>query len=94
MGRRERWGGEMSLEDAVHRLANAVGMQEQTAVKEIIRQRDSALSDFANMKSRSEMYQRWYEDKKRDCEHLGRVIASLRGVVTKMKRARAQEPTA
>ena len=80
----------MSMEDAIHRLANAIGMAgEQSAVAEIIRQRDAALKDAAYQKSQKEMYDRWNDEKRQENARLGRVISALRGTITRMKRKRA-----
>jgi hypothetical protein len=78
----------MSLEDQIGRLANAVAMQEQnSAVAEIIRQRDDANSR-ANVSAREAAY---YCDRRDDVykklEAEKRRSAALRGVITRMKKA-------
>lgn len=75
----------MSLEDAVQRLANAVAMHDDTAVKEIIRQRDNALARLAGAESSGSRYEKWYEQEKTENVRLGRVISALRGAITRMK---------
>lgn len=47
----------MSLENEVARLANAVAMHEDVAVREIIRQRDDALKQAYKWKSDAEYLQ-------------------------------------
>lgn len=76
----------MSLEDAVHRLANAVGMHEDTAAKEIIRQRDDWQKSYNNMKNDRD-YQKERADRHfNNLQTANRRIASLQGVITRMKR--------
>ena len=79
----------MSLEDAVNRLANAVAMKDDVAVKEIIRQRDAALRDAEHWKT---MHR--YENERADlhCNTVTKLnwkVRTLLGVITKLKRKRA-----
>lgn len=76
----------MSLEDAVHRLANAIGAADTSAaVKEIIRQRDEALE----MARRHEANFKWADGKKdelyRRLETEYRRVRSLRAHIKKLK---------
>ena len=76
-----REGSGMSLEDAVNRLTEAVQMQNNrndAAVAEIIRQRDA----WKKQSERDSTGAKYYLKMK----HEQRVNASLRGVITRMKR--------
>ena len=79
----------MSLEDALNRVANAIGMHDDIAVKEIIRQRDDAQSKLSAMtRNRDDEWERrtvWYER----CQKANRSVAALKGVITRMKRQQA-----
>jgi hypothetical protein len=77
----------MSLENAVQRLACAVE-QGNPAVAEIIRQRDYWKAEAETQRSQKERYEKWYRDRGEENVRLGRVIYSLRGVITRMKRQR------
>lgn len=78
----------MSLEDAVQRLVNVLGTQEpNAAVREIIRQRDEAQQNFAAARRSAETYERYYLECDARYAKLNRVVSSLRGVITRMKRA-------
>jgi hypothetical protein len=75
----------VSLEDAVHRLANVISTQTNEAVAEIIRQRD-AWQERAQELERT----RDYLSKRRDelfdeGRAKDRKIIALRGVITRMK---------
>lgn len=76
----------MSLESAIERLAAAT--ENNVAVREIIRQRDKWQSAHDAEKRRAQMYEQWYDNKRDETERLRRLIAALRGVITRMKRAR------
>ena len=79
----------MALEDQVYRLALAVEKQgDAAAVREIIRQRDQALADLESVKRQRDMYSRWSDEKSDTTARLGRRIAALQGVITRMKRQR------
>jgi hypothetical protein len=76
----------MSLESAVERLAYAVEDQAQnSAVAEIIRQRDAALKERDRWKSDAEYYQKGRDERYTQLEHERRVSAALRGVITRMR---------
>ena len=82
----------MALEDQVYRLALAVEKQgDAAAVREIIRQRDQALADLESVKRQRDMYSRWSDEKSDTTARLGRRIAALQGVITRMKRQRVGE---
>ena len=80
----------MSLEDAVHRLANAVGMHEDVAVREIIRERDEARGRLASMTNDRDGWKRWHDDEQVEKLKLQRKVSSLRGVITRIKRKAEQ----
>lgn len=80
----------MSLEDQITRLTNVISMsQEGSAVAEIIRQRDAAQKWAKQCESDAEYY------RQRSSEHYNKRIkverqcAALRGVITRMKKARS-----
>lgn len=76
----------MSLEDAVQRLANAVGMHDDTAVREIIKQRDDWQKSYNTMKNDRD-YQKERADRHfNNLQTANHRIASLQGVITRMKR--------
>jgi hypothetical protein len=80
----------MALEDAVARLASAIERSQSNAVvAEIIRQRDQWQKLAEERGRRGDMYQSWYHDKSVANQRLGRVIAALRGTITRMKRKAA-----
>ena len=76
----------MSLEDQVAQLANAIGMHEDVAVREIIRQRDAAQREADSLKSRCERLVKYNDDADTRNWKQERRIAALRGVITRMKR--------
>lgn len=76
----------MSLEDQVARLANAVAMHDDVAVREIIRQRDKAFSDLSAMTSNRDYYERLTTSHSSRREALERRNVALRGVITRMKK--------
>lgn len=75
----------MSLEDAVHRLANVIGTQTNEAVSEIIRQRDSAQKRAQQLERERDYYSRRKDELYEKCHTKDRQIAALRGVITRMK---------
>lgn len=76
----------MSLEDAVHRLANVIGTQTNAAVAEIIRQRDVFQKRAEQLERDSEFYRKRRDDLYDQGQHKGRQIAALRGVIKRMKK--------
>jgi len=76
----------MSLEDQVARLANAVAMHDDVAVREIIRQRDEATKNAAYWRDRWGRADKWNDEQSKMRYQLERKNAALRGVITKMRK--------
>ena len=84
-----REGSGMSLEDAVNRLTEAVQMQNNrndAAVAEIIRQRDAWKKQSERDSTGAKYYLNGRNEYYNRMKHEQRVNASLRGVITRMKR--------
>lgn len=81
----------MSLEDAVDRLANAVGVQENVAVKEIIRQRDEAIEQRDRWKRDADFYCKRRDELFAENQRLQRQYAGLRGAFKRMKKVRVSQ---
>ena len=79
----------MALEDAINRLANVIGMsQEGTAVAEIIRERNEALKEREKAKGNADYYRNERDKFRERVYGANRRISALKGVITKMKKAR------
>ena len=76
----------MSLEDQVARLANAIGMHDDEAIKEIIRQRDDAYKQRDRWKRDADFYQKWSDENFAALQRDNRRVNALKGVITKMKK--------
>lgn len=77
----------MSMEEALLRLSRAIDSQgEATAVREIIRQRDEAQRQLADMTTKRDFWQAQSADNNRRGQAKDRRIAALQGVITRMKR--------
>lgn len=79
----------MSLENEVARLANAVAMHEDVAVREIIRQRDDALKQADKWKRDADFYMNNRDSYYKSLEAERRRNAALRGVITKMRKEKS-----
>lgn len=81
----------MALEDAIRELARAVATNEEgRAVAEIIRQRDTWQKESDRLRTDRDYWKMRKEEIEKDNLRMGRVISSLRGVITRMKK-KAQE---
>ena len=79
----------MALEDAINRLANVIGMsQEGTAVAEIIRERNEAYAQRDRWKKDADFYEQRRNESSAKLRTANRRISALKGVITKMKKAR------
>lgn len=79
----------MAIEDAINRLAEAVLRNQQgAAVAEIIRQRDAWQKQAEQWKRDADFYLAGRSEHYKSAEHHRKVAASLRGVITRMKKAR------
>ena len=76
----------MSLEDAVHRLANVIGTQTNEAVAEIIRQWDMWQKRAQELERSRDYYESRNNEKCEAGRAKDRQIAALRGVITHMKK--------
>lgn len=77
----------MSLESAIDNLSSVVARNaSNSAVAEIIRQRDAWQAESEKQRARAETYERWHRERGVENARLGRVISSLRGVITRMKK--------
>lgn len=76
----------MSLEEQINRLANVISMsQEGTAVAEIIRQRDEALTASERRKQDSDWYQQRSSDLYDNLQTERRRTAALRAYIKRLK---------
>jgi hypothetical protein len=82
----------MSLEDAITRLAIAIEAQgEASAVAELIRQKKNAEAARDKWKRDAEFYEERRTTIYKEWEVTLRRIASLKGVITRMKKAKANQ---
>lgn len=75
----------MSLEDQMGRLANAIAMHDDVAVREIIKQRDEANRLLEAERRSRQHYENRVAALGGERDDLNRRIAALRGVITRMK---------
>ncbi len=76
----------MSIEDAINRLANAVSASTQnSAVAEIIRQRDAWQKEYEAMERSRDYYSDRMEKFWSELEHERRVSRGLRSALKRMK---------
>jgi hypothetical protein len=75
----------MSLEDQVARLATAIGMHDDIAVREIIKQRDAAIRESAQWEHDAKYYKERMSSNYAERCAVERKNAALRGVITRMK---------
>lgn len=79
----------MAIEDAINRLAAAVERNQQgAAVAEVIRQRDEWQKQAEQWKRDAEFYLTGRNEHYESAQHHRKVAAALRGVITRMKKAR------
>lgn len=78
----------MALESVIERLAYAIERGEPNiAVREIIRERDVALNNLRDMTNRRDYWEKECREQRQRGYAKDRRIASLKGVITRMKRA-------
>ena len=82
----------MAMEDAINRLASAVERNnEGAAVREIIRQRDDALTSLRSKTNSCEYWMKLHEEEQGRRFKTERRVYSLRGVITRMKKKAASK---